>query len=120
MKESLPQDELPSSEESNSEDEDDIPSDLEGPSEDEDEGSKAEGSDSFGDMLEDEDDLIPFDEDASQDEDEWGGLSESKKRKNNKETEGGRKKKRRLAGVPTFASYEDYAKMIDEAPEEDL
>ncbi|KAG8911303.1 hypothetical protein FRC00_006735 [Tulasnella sp. 408] len=120
MKESLPQDELPSDEESNSEDEDDIPSDLEGPSEDEDEGSKADGSDSFGDMLEDEDDLIPFDEDASQDEDEWGGLSESKKRKNNKETEGGRKKKRRLGGVPTFASYEDYAKMIDEAPEEDL
>ncbi|KAG9047058.1 hypothetical protein FS837_003144 [Tulasnella sp. UAMH 9824] len=120
MKESLPHDELPSSEESNSEDEDDLPSDLEGPSEDEDEGNKTDGSDSLGDMLEHEDDLIPFDEDASQDEGEWGGLSESKKRKNNKETEGGRGKKRRLAGVPTFASYEDYAKMIDEAPEEDL
>ncbi|KIO24342.1 hypothetical protein M407DRAFT_213031 [Tulasnella calospora MUT 4182] len=120
MKESLPQDELPSDEETHSEEDDDIPSDLEGPSSDEDGDSKVEGSDGFGDMLEEDDDLIPFDEDASHDEDEWGGLSESKKRKNSKGAEGGRKKKQRLSGIPTFASYEDYAKMIDEAPEEDL
>lgn len=116
MKESLPQDELPSSEDED-EDEDDIPSDLEG-------SSAGEGGDDdeidFNDMLEEEVDLIAFDEEASESENEWGGLSEGSKRKRNKDEEGGKKKKRRMVGIPTFASYEDYAKMIDEAPEEDL
>ncbi|KAG9019848.1 hypothetical protein FRB90_003438 [Tulasnella sp. 427] len=123
MKESLPQDQIPSDDDDeleSDEDEDDITSDLEGPSEDEDAGGDGDDQSYFGGMLEGEDDLLSFGGEGSESEGEWGGLSGSKKRKKGQEADGGRKKKRRTMGTPTFASYEDYAKMIDEAPEEDL
>ena len=93
---------------------------------DDDAFSLAEGSDA--------EDLIPLDEipdglidydgpasesDAGLEEDgEWAGLGGgSKKRKREEDKSGKRKKKRSL---PTFASYEDYAKLIEDGPEDNI
>jgi len=52
---------------------------------------------------------------------EWDGISGSagnaKKRKS-EESKGGKRKK--LRSLPTFASYDDYAKLIEEGPEDDI
>ena len=51
-------------------------------------------------------------------DEEWTGFSGGNKKRKRGEDEGkGRKKKRAL---PTFASYEDYAKLIEDAPEDDI
>lgn len=91
--------------------------------------SLAEGSD--------DEDLIPLDEmepealieydgpDASDsgtgdvltEEEEWGGVSGIRKRKRTDANGNGKRKKPRL---PTFASYEDYAKLIELGPEDDI
>ena len=42
----------------------------------------------------------------------------SRKRKGRGDDERTRKKK--LRALPTFASYEDYARMIEDGPEEDI
>ena len=90
-------------------------------------------------------DLIPLDEaealafrdglidwpasegDSSDDEnedEEWGGFGGDtpalgEKRKRNGGTEG-QKKRKRVRSLPTFASYEDYAKLIEEGPDDDI
>ncbi|KZV64527.1 CBF-domain-containing protein [Peniophora sp. CONT] len=59
-------------------------------------------------------------QDPEQDEgEEWGGFDDgaSKKRKRKEEEKSRRQK---LRSLPTFASYEDYAKMIEDAPEDDI
>ena len=52
---------------------------------------------------------------------EWGSISGSagnaKKRKS-EESKGGKRKK--LRSLPTFASYDDYAKLIEEGPEDNI
>jgi ribosome biogenesis protein MAK21 len=69
------------------------------------------------------DGLIEYDgSDAGEEEEgEWGGIEEGtvggQKRKR-EETRGGKRKK--LKSLPTFASYEDYAKMIEDGPEDDI
>ncbi|KAI0259757.1 CBF/Mak21 family-domain-containing protein [Gloeopeniophorella convolvens] len=68
--------------------------------------------------------LIEYDGPAS-DEEEWTGLGagagEGKKRKRKgEEKEGARGRKKKLRSLPTFASYDDYARMIEDAPEDDL
>ena len=130
-------------------DSDEVPSDLEegmdsdsageGGSSDEDESQPedgAENSDALS-LVEgsDNEDLLDLDaeipmglieyggSDAGEDaeEEEWGGVDGGQKRKRGdekKEKDGGRRKK--LRSLPTFASYEDYAKMIDEGPEDDI
>lgn len=75
----------------------------------------------------DNEDLIPLGEipdgliayDGS-DNEEWGGIDseEPRKRKRSAETKG--KEKKRLRSLPTFASYEEYAKMIEDGPEDDI
>ena len=55
------------------------------------------------------------------DEEEWGGIVEgtsTKKRKRDEES--ARSKKKKLRSLPTFASYEDYAKMIEDGPEDNI
>jgi len=134
-------------EDSDDEDEDDIPSDLDDDSElaegegneqseadsvreeeEEEDGdafSLAEGSDA-DDLLSLNDDvpegmgLIEYDgSDASDQEEEWGGISEQKgKRK--REEESGKARKKKLRSLPTFASYEDYARMIEDGPEDNI
>ncbi|KAF8152290.1 CBF/Mak21 family-domain-containing protein [Crassisporium funariophilum] len=73
-----------------------------------------DGSDAGGD--DDDADVAIVAEDEDQ---EWGGISgaNDKKRKRD-ETAGGRRKK--LRSLPTFASYEDYAKLIEDGPEDDI
>jgi len=75
-----------------------------------------------------DDDLIPLDEmpdgviayDGSLSEsEEWGGIkSKTRKRKQADDKETGLKKKRR--SLPKFVNYEDYAKMIEDGPENNI
>jgi len=53
-------------------------------------------------------------------DEEWGGISadSSSKKRKREETSGAKRKK--LRSLPTFASYEDYAKMIEDGPEDDI
>ncbi|KAL1719897.1 CBF/Mak21 family-domain-containing protein [Schizophyllum commune] len=80
----------------------------------------------------DDDDLMPLDDafgpdgvleydgsDASGEEDEWQGFSDDKK-KRKRDAEGGEKRKKKKQRLPTFASYEDYAKMIEDTPEDNI
>lgn len=51
---------------------------------------------------------------------EWEGFGgEDKKRKRGGEDDRKRKKKK-LRSLPTFASYEDYAKLIEDGPEDNI
>ncbi|KAK0466300.1 CBF/Mak21 family-domain-containing protein [Desarmillaria tabescens] len=105
-------------------DEDDLPSDFDADEDDDDEPdddglSLAEGSDNDdlisldGDMPEG---LIEYD--GSGEEEEWGGIdSGNGKRKRTEET---KEKRKKFKSLPTFASYEDYAKMIEDGPEDDI
>ncbi|GJE90310.1 CBF-domain-containing protein [Phanerochaete sordida] len=129
-----------------SDDSDDLPDGLDDDSDiDEGEGGGEEDEDEDVSRVEDEDDdedvlsmveasdaedLIPFDEadglieydgsDAEEEEAEWGGIDggASKKRKRGGDEEG--KKRKKLRSLPTFASYEDYAKLIEDGPEDDI
>lgn len=91
----------------------------------------------------DAEDLIPLDEaltfenglidwtgdegnssDGENEDEEWTGfgggssaLGGKRKRKGGKEEQ---KKRRKVRSLPTFASYEDYAKLIEEGPEDDI
>ena len=60
----------------------------------------------------------------NEEEGEWSGfggdslaLGEKRKRKGGKEEQ---KKRKKVRSLPTFASYEDYAKLIEEGPEDDI
>lgn len=98
---------------------------------DDDELSLAEGSDA-DDLIDLDDDvpdgLIEYPgsesgegEDEGGDE-EWTGFGgdAGTKRKRGEKQDDGKKKKKKLRSLPTFASYEDYAKMIEEGPEDDI
>lgn len=64
-------------------------------------------------------------EGGDEDEDEeWAGFGDhspalggKRKRKGDKE---GQNKRKKVRSLPTFASYEDYAKLIEEGPEDDI
>ncbi|KAG2366005.1 CBF/Mak21 family-domain-containing protein [Suillus spraguei] len=58
------------------------------------------------------------DEDGGDGEEQWDGFGSTKKRK--QENESKREKRKKLRSLPTFASYEDYAKMIEDGPEDDI
>ncbi|KAI5120472.1 hypothetical protein M0805_006492 [Coniferiporia weirii] len=107
---------------------------------DDDDGSEdglslAEGSDADDlidlDNVEMPAGLIEYDSGASVGEgegtgagadEEWGGFGadDAKKRKRGARKEDTRSKKRRLRALPTFATYEDYAKLIEDGPEDDI
>jgi len=105
-------------------DEDDNSSEID---DDEDALSLVEGSDN--------DDLVPLDgdfpglidydgsdEEAGGDDDEeeeWGGITQAGDKKRKREDSSNQKRKK-LRSLPTFASYEDYAKMIEDGPEDDI
>ena len=123
-------------------DSDELPSDLEVDDEDGDESEEEKGLNLNDDADEDDlslaegsdnDDLIPLDGEVPEGLIEWNGSdvdsvptgeewdgidgSGSKKRKRGETLKGKRKK---LRSLPTFASYEEYAKMIEEGPEDDI
>lgn len=60
--------------------------------------------------------LIDVESEEGSDAD-WGGLTGEKRKKGKEDKEQSGTKKKRKVALPTFASYEDYAKMIDEAEE---
>ncbi|OAX41808.1 CBF-domain-containing protein [Rhizopogon vinicolor AM-OR11-026] len=65
--------------------------------------------------------LIEYDGSADEQgdgEESWNGFGSTKKRK--QETESKREKRKKLRSLPTFASYEDYARMIEDGPEDDI
>lgn len=91
--------------------------------------SLAEGSDA-DDLIDLDDDIpeglveYPGSESGEGDGEggEWtgfgGGDAGTKRKRGGKHDDG--KKKKKLRSLPTFASYEDYAKMIEEGPEDDI
>ena len=121
-------------------DDDDDDSDAEGQpdegSSDTDDLSFAEGSDA--EDLIDLDDEVPeelleypgsdsdVDDEVSGADEEWAVFGDAaddantKKRKRGAAKDDGKQKKKKLRSLPTFASYEDYAKMIEEGPEDDV
>ena len=127
---------------------DDIPSGLDGDansgsdddsvSEDNGDGTEGEASELSGlepddgeaegsDFAEDDVDLIDLEDEAPADipwtsafEPEDSELVTGKRKPHTEDTQKGGRKRRKLAQLPTFASYEDYAKMIEEGPEDDI
>ncbi|KAG1727639.1 ribosome biogenesis protein [Suillus occidentalis] len=72
-------------------------------------------------LASDNEDLLGLDEvsrDSGDGEEQWNGFGSTKKRK--QENESKREKRKKLRSLPTFASYEDYAKMIEDCPEDDI
>ena len=139
MKSSMPDVAGPDSDESDS-----LPEDLYGDSDDASvpmanrENDSDEGSWGSG-FEEDDDDLVGSEVDApdgllhlghdevqeEEEEEEWGGIGANaaaigRKRKAKDQPNGDRRKKRRLRDLPTFASAEEYARLIDGADEENL
>lgn len=84
-------------------------------------------SDSDSALEEDEDDLIALSDEAPDDiphqsafEPEDSEAVSGKRKPAAADTQKGGRKKRRLGQLPTFASYEDYAEMIENGPEDDI
>ncbi|KAG6816898.1 hypothetical protein H0H87_001851 [Tephrocybe sp. NHM501043] len=122
-----------------SDDEDDLPSDFD-MEDSEDEATEAQGDEGGDDdalsLVEgsDNEDLISLDGDVpdglidwdggSSDEEvsgeEWGGIKEESVGKKRKREVTSRQQRKKLKSLPTFASYEDYAKMIEDGPEDDI
>ncbi|KAJ7184372.1 CBF/Mak21 family-domain-containing protein, partial [Mycena filopes] len=108
-------DEMPSDDDEEDEEEED---------DDDDALSLVEGSDN--------EDLVPLDADfpglleyesdggaEGAEDEEWGGISAGGDKKRKREDSSNQRRKK-MRSLPTFASYEDYAKMIDDAPEDDI
>lgn len=127
-----------------SDDSDELPSDLD---EESDIDAEAEAEESQGEVSDEDDedddalsmaeasdneDLLPLDGDIpdglidfdgpnSESDGEWAGIGGSSDTKKRKRGDGDDKKRRKkLRSLPTFASYEDYAKMIEEGPEDNI
>ncbi|RDX44650.1 CBF-domain-containing protein [Lentinus brumalis] len=70
--------------------------------------------------------LIDFDGSDSEGEaeaEEWGGISSepaAKGGKRKRDEDGKKAQRKKLRSLPTFASYEDYAKLIDDGPEDNI
>ncbi|KAJ6620285.1 hypothetical protein B0H10DRAFT_2163550 [Mycena sp. CBHHK59/15] len=113
------------------EESDDLPSDL-----DKDDASEADDNDDDAlSLAEDSDneDLIPLDgefpgglldydgsDGEAEEEEEWGGINPNNVDKKRKREESSNQRRKKLRSLPTFASYEDYAKMIEDGPEDDI
>lgn len=81
----------------------------------------------------DNDDLVPIDEipdgllayagsdsEGGEDNEEWKGINREEPRKRKRRAEVKEKGNKRLRSLPTFASYEEYAKLIEEGPEDNI
>lgn len=123
-------DELPSGLDEDSDDDEGIESDEEEDENDEDDDEDAlslvEGSDA--------EDLLPLDAnvpeglieydgsdaEAEDEDEEWGGIGGAATNKRKHGGEDDKKKRKKIRSLPTFASYEDYAKMIEDGPEDNI
>ncbi|THH28825.1 hypothetical protein EUX98_g5360 [Antrodiella citrinella] len=120
----------------------DLEHDEEDDEEKEDEEEEMDGDDDFS-LVEgsDAEDLIPLDDDVpdglieydgpdsdsdstkAPEDEEWIGfgdnaLSAKKRKRGEEESKSGKRKK--IKSLPTFASYEDYAKLIEDGPEDNI
>lgn len=94
---------------------------------DDDESSLPEASDAadLQDLAEASVDLIEYDVVGSVAE-EWTGLgggvdvTDNKRKRSRGGNDGAPARRKKLRSLPTFASYEDYARMIEDGPEEDM
>ncbi|KAI9439771.1 CBF-domain-containing protein [Lactarius indigo] len=92
---------------------------------DDDDPSLLEDSDDLLDLAEAPVDLIEYDV-ADSDVEEWTGLgsgvdaTDNKRKRSRGGNDGAPARRKRLRSLPTFASYEDYARMIEDGPEENL
>ncbi len=81
------------------------------------EGELPEGLIAYdGSDADDDDDVVVNDDDT---DGVWGGISKpaasgTKRKRDETKSE----KRKKLRSLPTFASYEDYAKMIEDGPED--
>lgn len=86
--------------------------------------SLVEGSDNEDLISLDGDGLIDYDgsdADDNEDDGEWQGIGGGEEKSNKrKRTDEDKKRRKKLKSLPTFASYEDYAKMIEDGPEDDI
>ncbi|KAJ6500610.1 CBF/Mak21 family-domain-containing protein [Mycena sanguinolenta] len=116
------------------EESDEVPSDLE----DDEDSSQNDDDEDNDDALSlaegsDNEDLVPLDADfpglidydgsdeEADEEAEWGGISQGDEGgKKRKRADSSNQKRKKLRSLPTFASYEDYAKMIEDGPEDDI
>ncbi|KAK7687630.1 hypothetical protein QCA50_008844 [Cerrena zonata] len=131
-------DEMPSDLDEDEEDEDEaeLGDDEDEDEKDEDEDEERDDDDALS-LAEDSDaeDLLSLDadvpeglveydgsdvgsEDEAPQEEEWGGIDGGKKRKRGDDDS--KSKKKKLRSLPTFASYEDYAKLIEDEPEDNI
>lgn len=127
---------------------DDIPSGLDEDDSEIDSASQGEDSEAEGeeDQTSDEEslslaegsdneDLLPFsglltydgsdvDDSVVDDagEEEWGGITinEDAGQKRKRGREEAKERRKKMRSLPTFASYEDYAKMIEDGPEDNV
>ena len=94
------------------EESDEVPSDLD-MSEDGDDGLElAEESDN--------EDLVSLDGMMEYSGMEWEGVESEEVGKKRKLGDEWKERRKKLRSLPTFASYDEYAKMIDDAPEDDF
>ncbi|KAJ6606393.1 CBF/Mak21 family-domain-containing protein [Mycena vulgaris] len=105
------------------EESDELPSDF-----DEDDASGIEDDDDDALSLvegSDNEDLVLIEYNGSDgevggdEEEEWGGISQGGDKKRKREDSSNQRRKK-LRSLPTFASYEDYAKLIEDGPEDDI
>ncbi|KAK4938941.1 RNA-binding ribosome biosynthesis protein mak21 [Elasticomyces elasticus] len=68
---------------------------------------------------EDEDDLMDLDDQADGDEDAFEGFGNEEEQSSGKKKDKKKQSKKRAKGLPTFATVEDYAKMLDDDEDED-
>lgn len=86
----------------------------------EDEGVIFNDSEGSVSAMDDEDDLIDSEEDAPEEIDELFEKELEKGKGSADKPETSREKKRKMKSLPTFASAEDYAEMLDNDDDEDL
>jgi ribosome biogenesis protein MAK21 len=76
------------------------------------------------DFAEDDDDLVDLEADEPEDfsvfEPEDSENVSGKRKPSKEDMQKGGRKRRKLGQLPTFASYEDYAKLIEDGPEDDI
>jgi ribosome biogenesis protein MAK21 len=105
---------------------------AEAESEEDSEGVLSIGNDDVDDILESDaelpesvpDGLIHFSSEEDNENAPWGGINSSvagvKRKAGKQDDNSGRKKKKRLKDLPLFASLEDYEKLIDAQPEDNI
>jgi len=105
-----------------SEESDELPSDFDMSEEEEDDDEDDELAEAS-----DNDDLLSLDADGPESlieydgtDSEWGGIETEEVGEKRKRRDEWKERRKKLRSLPTFASYDEYAKMIEDGPEDDI